>query len=129
MSCPRNNRSCYFGDGTLDSEISTSILYVYGSLDRLSGRDSLRFYFNAPYEPTNSNNLFILLAPSDSYHAGRRIFLGLWILLFHVLLVAVTVVPSLQGFGPVVTKYCTKTKTAWLTIDDGPIPQHLRFAR
>ncbi len=40
----------------------------------------------------------------------------------HLLLIAVTVVPSLQGFGPVVTKYSTKTKTAWLTIDDGPDP-------
>jgi peptidoglycan-N-acetylglucosamine deacetylase len=48
---------------------------------------------------------------------------GLVILfLSHVLLVAVTLVPSLQGFGPVVTKYCTKAKTAWLTIDDGPDP-------
>ena len=30
--------------------------------------------------------------------------------------------PVAAGFGPVVTKYCTKTKTAWLTIDDGPDP-------
>src|SRR5258707_6780702 len=40
----------------------------------------------------------------------------------HLLLAAVTLVPSLQGFGPVLTKYWTTTKTAWLTIDDGPDP-------
>jgi peptidoglycan/xylan/chitin deacetylase (PgdA/CDA1 family) len=48
---------------------------------------------------------------------------GLYILFAsHVLLVTVTFVPSLQGFGPVLTKYCTAAKTAWLTIDDGPDP-------
>jgi peptidoglycan-N-acetylglucosamine deacetylase len=48
---------------------------------------------------------------------------GLWILfLSHLLLVVIMVVPSLQGFGPVATKYCTRAKTAWLTIDDGPDP-------
>ena len=40
----------------------------------------------------------------------------------HVLLALVTLVPSLQGFGPVLTKYWTTKKTAWLTIDDGPDP-------
>jgi peptidoglycan-N-acetylglucosamine deacetylase len=40
----------------------------------------------------------------------------------HLLLAVVTMVPSLQGFGPVLTKYWTTTKTAWLTIDDGPDP-------
>jgi peptidoglycan/xylan/chitin deacetylase (PgdA/CDA1 family) len=40
----------------------------------------------------------------------------------HLLLTAVTLVPSLQGFGPVLTKYCSTAKTAWLTIDDGPDP-------
>jgi peptidoglycan/xylan/chitin deacetylase (PgdA/CDA1 family) len=39
-----------------------------------------------------------------------------------LLLVAVTMIPSLQGFGPVLTKFSTTAKTAWLTIDDGPDP-------
>ena len=48
---------------------------------------------------------------------------GLCILIAsHLLLAAVTLVPSLQGFGPVLTKYLTTAKTAWLTIDDGPDP-------
>jgi peptidoglycan/xylan/chitin deacetylase (PgdA/CDA1 family) len=50
----------------------------------------------------------------------------LWGLYFlaasHLLLLTVTLIPSLQGFGPVLTKYCTTAKTAWLTIDDGPDP-------
>jgi peptidoglycan/xylan/chitin deacetylase (PgdA/CDA1 family) len=41
----------------------------------------------------------------------------------HVLLVLGTFVPSLQEFGPVVTKYSTPAKTVWLTIDDGPDPE------
>jgi peptidoglycan-N-acetylglucosamine deacetylase len=48
---------------------------------------------------------------------------GLYVLFAsHLLLVIVTFVPSFQGFGPVLTKYWTTTKTAWLTIDDGPDP-------
>ena len=38
------------------------------------------------------------------------------------MLLAVTLIPSLQGFGPVLTRYFTTSKTAWLTIDDGPDP-------
>ena len=49
---------------------------------------------------------------------------GLWILFTsHLLLVLCTFVPSLQQFGPVVTKYSTPARTVWLTIDDGPDPQ------
>jgi peptidoglycan-N-acetylglucosamine deacetylase len=40
----------------------------------------------------------------------------------HLLLAAGTMFPSFQGFGPVLTNYCTAAKTAWLTIDDGPDP-------
>ncbi len=67
---------------------------------------------------------FILLAPFMTLiMLAGGYFWGLWILFVsHVVLVAVMLIPSLQGFGPVVTKYCTKTKTAWLTIDDGPDP-------
>jgi peptidoglycan-N-acetylglucosamine deacetylase len=48
---------------------------------------------------------------------------GLYILFAsHLLLAIVTFVPSLQGFGPVLTRFCATAKTAWLTIDDGPDP-------
>jgi peptidoglycan-N-acetylglucosamine deacetylase len=49
---------------------------------------------------------------------------GLAILLAsHTVLLAVTLVPNLQGFGPVVTKFSASKKSAWLTIDDGPDPE------
>jgi peptidoglycan/xylan/chitin deacetylase (PgdA/CDA1 family) len=70
--------------------------------------------------------LFVVSAPFLTFLlllvSGR-----LWglVILFasHVVLVAVTFVPSLQGFGPVVTKFSTDTKSVWLTIDDGPDPE------
>jgi peptidoglycan/xylan/chitin deacetylase (PgdA/CDA1 family) len=75
------------------------------------------------FRPT-ATTWFIVLAPFLTFYilsAGR--LWGLCILFAsHLLLVAVTVVPSLQGFGPVLTKYWTTAKTAWLTIDDGPDP-------
>jgi peptidoglycan/xylan/chitin deacetylase (PgdA/CDA1 family) len=67
---------------------------------------------------------FIVLAPFLAFLllAAGWIW-GLYILFAsHLLLLTVTLVPSLQGFGPVLTKYCTIAKTAWLTIDDGPDP-------
>jgi peptidoglycan/xylan/chitin deacetylase (PgdA/CDA1 family) len=67
---------------------------------------------------------FIVLAPFLTFFMLRAgWFWGLYILLAsHLLLLAVTLVPSFQGFGPVLTKYWTTAKTAWLTIDDGPDP-------
>jgi peptidoglycan-N-acetylglucosamine deacetylase len=67
---------------------------------------------------------FIVLAPFLTFLlVAAGCIWGLWILFVsHLLLVMVTLVPSLQGFGPVLTKYGTKAKTAWLTIDDGPDP-------
>jgi peptidoglycan-N-acetylglucosamine deacetylase len=86
---------------------------------------SLRFCLKGAVRfRTTTTIWFILLAPflSLTLLAAGHLW-GLSILfLSHVLLVGVTVVPSLQGFGPVVTKYCPKSKTAWLTIDDGPDP-------
>ncbi|MBV9391108.1 MAG: polysaccharide deacetylase family protein, partial [Verrucomicrobia bacterium] len=32
-------------------------------------------------------------------------------------------VPSLQGFGPVITKFSSNSRKVWLTIDDGPDPE------
>jgi peptidoglycan/xylan/chitin deacetylase (PgdA/CDA1 family) len=67
---------------------------------------------------------FIVLAPFLTLSVLSAGWLwGLYILFAsHVLLAVVTLVPSLQGFGPVLTKYWTTKKTAWLTIDDGPDP-------
>ena len=68
---------------------------------------------------------FIVLAPFLTFLvlAGGWLW-GLYILFAsHLLLVSITFVPSLQGFGPVLTKYFTTAKTAWLTIDDGPDPE------
>jgi peptidoglycan-N-acetylglucosamine deacetylase len=67
---------------------------------------------------------FIVLAPFLTFYVLSAGWLwGLYILFVsHLLLAAVTLVPSFQGFGPVLTKYWTTTKTVWLTIDDGPDP-------
>jgi peptidoglycan-N-acetylglucosamine deacetylase len=67
---------------------------------------------------------FIVLAPFVTFSTLSAGWLwGLYILFAsHVLLASVTLIPSLQGFGPVLTKYRTTRKTAWLTIDDGPDP-------
>src|SRR5262249_29315344 len=68
---------------------------------------------------------FIAAAPllTAAVLAGGSLW-GLWILFTaHLLLVLCTFVPSLQEFGPVVTKYWTTARTVWLTIDDGPDPQ------
>jgi|SRR3984957_2869896 len=67
---------------------------------------------------------FIVLAPFLTFLMLAAGWLwGLFVLFAsHLLLAAVTLVPSLQGFGPVLTKFWTIGKTAWLTIDDGPDP-------
>jgi peptidoglycan/xylan/chitin deacetylase (PgdA/CDA1 family) len=49
---------------------------------------------------------------------------GLWILfLAHVILLTTTLLPSLQGFGPVMTFFDPDSDEVWLTIDDGPDPE------
>jgi peptidoglycan-N-acetylglucosamine deacetylase len=49
---------------------------------------------------------------------------GLWLLfLAHLILVITTLVPSLQGFGPVMTFFEQEGGEIWLTIDDGPDPR------
>jgi peptidoglycan-N-acetylglucosamine deacetylase len=67
---------------------------------------------------------FIVLAPFLTFYVLSAGWVwGVYILFVsHLLLAAVTLVPSFQGFGPVLTKYWTTTKTVWLTIDDGPDP-------
>jgi peptidoglycan-N-acetylglucosamine deacetylase len=60
--------------------------------------------------------LTLLLLASGSFWGLSILFAS------HVMLLAVTFIPTLQGFGPVVTRYATSARTAWLTIDDGPDP-------
>ncbi len=68
---------------------------------------------------------FIVLAPFLTFFAlAIRWPWGLFILFVsHCVLLLVAFTPSLQGFGPVLTKYLTPARTAWLTIDDGPDPE------
>jgi peptidoglycan-N-acetylglucosamine deacetylase len=65
---------------------------------------------------------YIVLAPFVTLVLlGFGTWEGLWILfLAHMMLVATTLVPSFQGFGPVVTSFEQKGDEVWLTIDDGP---------
>ncbi len=42
------------------------------------------------------------------------------LMLSHALLLYATLRPNVQWFGPVVTRFATDRKEAWLTIDDGP---------
>jgi peptidoglycan-N-acetylglucosamine deacetylase len=88
-----------------------------------SPKKVLLFLSAVRFRPTTTI-WFIVLAPFLTMLALAGGWLwGLYILFAsHLLLVASTFVPSLQGFGPVLTKYFTTAKTAWLTIDDGPDP-------
>ncbi|MFL6584801.1 MAG: polysaccharide deacetylase family protein, partial [Chthoniobacterales bacterium] len=42
----------------------------------------------------------------------------------HVFLLAATIVPNCQWWGPVVRCFDTSEREVWLTIDDGPSPEH-----
>ena len=44
--------------------------------------------------------------------------------LSHMLLLYATLVPSCQWWGPVVRSFHTSENEVWLTIDDGPSPEH-----
>jgi peptidoglycan-N-acetylglucosamine deacetylase len=67
---------------------------------------------------------FIVLAPFVTFVAVANGWLaGLWVMFIsHLALLAVTLIPSWQGFGPVITQFETNTDAVWLTIDDGPHP-------
>ena len=67
---------------------------------------------------------FIILAPFVTFAAVANGWLAGLCLMFvsHLALLAVTLVPSWQGFGPVITQFETNTDEVWLTIDDGPHP-------
>jgi peptidoglycan/xylan/chitin deacetylase (PgdA/CDA1 family) len=68
---------------------------------------------------------YIVLAPfATLLLLGFGSWEGLWILFFaHLTLLATTLVPSFQGFGPVMTFFDQDGEEVWLTIDDGPDPQ------
>jgi peptidoglycan/xylan/chitin deacetylase (PgdA/CDA1 family) len=68
---------------------------------------------------------YIVLAPlATLVLLGFGSFEGLWILFFsHLILVATTLIPSFQGFGPVMTFFGQPGNEVWLTIDDGPDPR------
>src|ERR1700752_3543390 len=54
-------------------------------------------------------NLFLALSP---------------IILSHLLLFYATFVPNCQWWGPVVRSFKTTQPEVWITIDDGPSPDH-----
>ena len=71
----------------------------------------LGFAFVAPFIALYviQTNLLLALAP---------------LFLSHMLLLYATLVPSCQWWGPVVDSFQTGEKEVWLTIDDGPSPEH-----
>ncbi len=68
---------------------------------------------------------YIVLAPfATLVLLGFGSLEGLWILFFaHLTLLATTLIPSFQGFGPVMTFFGQAGDEVWLTIDDGPDPR------
>lgn len=68
---------------------------------------------------------YIVLAPFATLMLlGFGLLGGFWVLfLSHLILVVTTLIPSLQGFGPVMTSFDHEGNEVWLTIDDGPGPQ------
>jgi peptidoglycan/xylan/chitin deacetylase (PgdA/CDA1 family) len=68
---------------------------------------------------------YIVLAPfATLVLLGLGSLEGLWILFFaHLILLATTLIPSFQGFGPVMTFFGQADNEVWLTIDDGPDPR------
>ena len=67
---------------------------------------------------------FIALAPFATFLAVANGWLAGLCIMFvsHLALLAVTLIPSWQGFGPVITGFETNIDEVWLTIDDGPHP-------
>jgi peptidoglycan-N-acetylglucosamine deacetylase len=67
---------------------------------------------------------FIVLAPFVTLTAIANGWLaGLWVMFMsHLVLLAATLIPCWQGFGPVITQFDTNADEVWLTIDDGPHP-------
>jgi peptidoglycan/xylan/chitin deacetylase (PgdA/CDA1 family) len=68
---------------------------------------------------------YIVLAPfATLVLLGLGSLEGLWFLFFaHLILLATTLIPSFQGFGPVMTFFGQADNEVWLTIDDGPDPR------
>lgn len=99
-------------------------MYSHGVFFGFTRLSSICFIGTVDFRPT-ATLWFIVLAPFLT--ALTLVSGSLWGLLIlfisHVLLVLGTFVPSLKEFGPVITKYSTRVRTVWLTIDDGPDPR------
>ena len=69
---------------------------------------------------------FAVVAPCLAFYLLRaNLFLALApIFLSHVLLLYPTLVANCQWFGPVIGHFETNESEVWLTIDDGPSPEH-----
>jgi peptidoglycan-N-acetylglucosamine deacetylase len=87
--------------------------------------NSVAFWFNSAvhFRPTLLSWLITvspfvtLLIMASGWIEGLIIFF-----LAHVLFFLVMFIPSLQGFGPVITRFKSDDRAVWLTIDDGPDP-------
>ncbi len=69
---------------------------------------------------------FAFVAPFLSLYLSQGNLLVALIPLFvsHLLMLWATFVPSCQWWGPVVQSFQTTGQEVWLTIDDGPSPEH-----
>ncbi len=69
---------------------------------------------------------FAVIAPCLAFYLVRtNLFLALApIFLSHILLLYATLVANCQWFGPVMRSFETTEPEVWLTIDDGPSPEH-----
>jgi peptidoglycan/xylan/chitin deacetylase (PgdA/CDA1 family) len=69
---------------------------------------------------------FAFLAPFLAFYLSRTNLVLALAPLFvsHVLLLYATLVPNCQWWGPVVRSFQTTQSDVWITIDDGPSPDH-----
>lgn len=84
--------------------------------------------------PRNSNPIRAALLASALLAPGLSLglaFMGAHVVLAllplftsHLLLVYATLVPGCQWWGPVFTRFETTEREVWITIDDGPSPEH-----
>jgi peptidoglycan/xylan/chitin deacetylase (PgdA/CDA1 family) len=81
---------------------------------------------NRPLWPLRALLAFVFIAPCLGFYLVRfNLILALApIFLSHMLLLYPTLTPNCQWFGPVMRSFETDKPQVWLTIDDGPSPDH-----
>jgi peptidoglycan-N-acetylglucosamine deacetylase len=81
---------------------------------------------NRVYWPRRALLGFAILAPFLSlYLSGTNLVIALAPLFAsHMLLLYATLMPSCDWWGPVIESFRTTSSEVWVTIDDGPSPEH-----